>query len=747
MDKSEDAMGMDPTSPDFAKFLETFTKAIDEFCKLDTPRVTKRTFSNNPWITEGVILSVLHKAKLYEDWKKTCKENLPEGNPQLYENYSEYRKCLKGVIKTAKSDFYRKKIVEHKDDHKKTWEVINQIRGKNKGTIKPPFVINNERIIERRVIAQEFNKYFASIASTMNKCLSHMGEVAIQPLQSFQQFLPKSNPNSMFLYECTSGEVSKIIKEFENGKSSDIPIKIIKRANMLISPVIAHHLNYFMKIGKFPDELKIGKITPIYKKDNVELLENYRPISTLPIFGKIFEKIIYERLYSFFVSQQLLHEKQFGFRKSHSTSHAINYSVHHISQARKNNEHVLGIFIDLSKAFDTIDHKTLLSKLNTYGVRGPTHSLITSYLSGRKQYVSVLGESSDYLEVKYGVPQGSCLGPLLFLIYINDLCNVSKNGEFVLFADDTNIFVKAKNKDMAYSTANEILRKVDLYMSVNKLHINMKKCCYMHFKPESNNSTLDPPGQKLEIKISNETITQVSETKFLGIIIDDKLTWDSHIKNLSRKLSSATGILNRIKDNIPSELHKSLYHTLFESHLSYGITAWGGVSDTKLKPLFKVQKKCIRILFGDKEKFLNKFKTCCRARPLGHQKLEKEHFEKEHTKPLFKKHKLMTVHNLYVYHCSMEVFKILKFRDPISMHGLFDLSQRKETLLMTPNPNSQFVYKASSIWNTSRQLLENNDFSYSISTLKSSLKDHILKIQKNGNEIEWNNQKEQFIFF
>ena len=422
LSKSDESMGIDSPSPDFSKFIETFTEAIDEFCKLDTPRITKRTFSNNPWITEGIIHAVLHKAKLYKDWKTSCNDKLPDGNPRLYENFSSYRKCLKGVIGLAKEKFYKNKIAEHSSDHKKTWEIINQMRGNTKGATKPPFVINNERIFERRIIAQEFNNYFVSIASNMNQCISNLGEVAVQPLQSFQQFLPKSNPKSMFLFECTTDEVSKIISELQNGKSSDIPIKIIKRTNSIISPILACHFNHLMKIGKFPDELKVGKTTPIYKKDDAELLENYRPISTLPIFGKIFEKIIYSRLYGFFVSQNLLHDKQFGFRQNHSTSHAINYSVHHITQALKNNDHVLGIFIDLSKAFDTIDHKTLLSKLNTYGVRGTPHSLIKSYLSGRKQYVSVLGENSDLKEIDYGVPQGRCLGALLFLIYISMTC-------------------------------------------------------------------------------------------------------------------------------------------------------------------------------------------------------------------------------------------------------------------------------------------------------------------------------------
>ena len=323
-----------------------------------------------------------------------------------------------------------------------------------------------------------------------------------------------------------------------------------------------------------------------------------------------------------------------------------------------------------------------------------------------------------------------------------DNCNVSKNEQFILFADDTNIFVKAKTEAETIDLANKILQNVSRYMLVNKLHINLGKCCYMKFKPISNTET------NLEdrlIKIGETPIKQVSETKFLGIIIDDKLTWNPQIQYLRRKLSSSIGILNRIKDSIPISLHKNLYHTLFESHLCYGITSWGGVTESKLQPLFKIQKRCIRILFGNKEKYLNKFKTCCRVRPVEEQILGQEHYEKDHTKPLLNKHNLMTVHNLYVYHCSMDTFKTLKYRIPISLYSLYLLSNRKEAFLITPLPNSQFIYNASKIWNTIRETIAKSDLSISICSLKSTLKKHIISLQKFGTFYEWDNQK-TFIF-
>ena len=332
--KSDVELGLYSSSDetDFTKFLTTYTNTIDENCKLEKPKLTKRTFSNNPWITEGIITSIAYKEMLYDLWKGTCTKKMPEGNQAAHTKYSEYRKSLKHVITLAKNSFSQKKIIQHKNDHKKTWAAINQLRGKNKENIRPSFMINNKRIIERRIIANEFNKYFVSLAPNMNKTIEIDKN---DKVLNFKAFLPCPNPNSMFLYECTSDEIYETIAGLETGKASDIPVKIIKKSNKFISPILAKHINYFMQIGKFPDELKTGKITPIYKKDDAELLKNYRPISTLPIFGKIFEKIIYTRLYSFRVSQNILHEKQFGFRKNHSTSHAINYSINYINEALK----------------------------------------------------------------------------------------------------------------------------------------------------------------------------------------------------------------------------------------------------------------------------------------------------------------------------------------------------------------------------------------------------------------------------
>ena len=291
-----------------------------------------------------------------------------------------------------------------------------------------------------------------------------------------------------------------------------------------------------MQTGYFPDSLKIGKVTPVFKKGDQEKFENYRPVSILPIFGKLFEKIIYSRLYDYLTSKGILYGKQFGFRKSHSRSHALNYSISEIQKCLSDNKHVIGIYIDLSKAFDTIDHVKLLDKLYMYGARGTTHSLLKSYLSNKLQYTSVLGETSSMLPVTYGVPQGSVVGPLLFLIYINDLSNCCEKGIFVLFADDTKIFISAENMDDVYAKANSVLNSVYKYMIANQLHVNMSKTCYMHFSPRKlEDFGLTKLFSEHSLELAGVPIKSIRSTKFLGVIIDEEfhgyLKLKSSLKN------------------------------------------------------------------------------------------------------------------------------------------------------------------------------------------------------------------------
>ena len=358
------------------------------------------------------------------------------------------------------------------------------------------------------------------------------------------------------------------------------------------------------------------------------------------------------------------------------------------------------------------------------------------------QYVSVLGEESDKLPVLFGVPQGSVLGPLLFIIYINDICNVTKLGKFILFADDTNIFVVDECVEGVYRKGNQILKLVHQYMKLNLLHINIKKCCYIHFSPNTK-SELDLNDKQLTI--NNIQIKRVKEAKFLGIIIDNKLSWDSHLKALNSKLKCEIGKLCRIRSSVPKRLFKDLYHTLFESHLSYGISVWGGVSNNKLEPIFKTQKKCIRVLFGDSDSYYEKFKTCARARPITRnncnriikQNIGRDFFELEHSKPLCTQHDLLTVHNLYKLHCLKEMFKINKYQSPISIYSLFIKSPRRPNYFIPPCSSSLFIYQSTKIWNSCRKSNSDIDFTTSISKFKSCIRKCLVHSQSQYDATLW----------
>ena len=712
-------------SVEFSDFTDVFNQTLDSTCKLEKPKLTKRTPLDNPWITEGIVTAIARKHELKNDWTDSITDENPSGDSALRETFRKYRKLLQHIVNTAKNTYSCNKISENKENSRKTWQLINELRGKSRRAVKPPFLINNERIYERRVIANEFNKYFNSIASDLNDAIDE-NKLADLALKSFEDYIFPNRPQSMFLEDCSPEEILEIIKNLENNKSSDIPIRVIKKSAHIFCDTLSSYFNILMKAGIFPDGLKLGKVTPVFKKGNPEILGNYRPVSTLPIFGKIFEKIIYSRIYKYAISQNILNENQFGFRQSHSTCHAVNFSVSLIQEALQKSRHVIGIFIDLSKAFDTIDHKILLKKLERYGIRGVPNSLIKSYLSGRKQYTEALGEKSDALTTQYGVPQGSVLGPLLFLLYINDISRLSNLGIYVLFADDTNIFVDGSTAQEAYEKGNDLLRSLQTYMILNKLHVNMTKCCYMHFRPNSTSSE-NEEDSNLKLEIDGFVIKKCDQTRFLGVIIDEKLNWDAHIKYLKRKLNYSVSTLYRIMDSIPKELYRDLYYTLFESHLSYCISVWGGAAQYRMASLWTIQKQCVRILFGDREAFCDKFNTCARARPHDQQTLDNKFYMPEHTKPLFKSNQILSVQNLYTYHCFMETFKILKFRQPISLHKKYKISERKPTLLISGFPSQKFTDRTTFIWNTISPKLKLDDFSYKTSSIKSAIKKSTLQ--------------------
>ena len=265
------------------------------------------------------------------------------------------------------------------------------------------------------------------------------------------------------------------------------------------------------------------------KKCSTDNPSNYRPISLLSVFSKIFEKLTHQRSYNFLEINEILHPLQFGFRKKHSTLYTSISMTEHIKNSIDNGNYGCGIFIDLKKAFDTVNRTILLKKLEHYGIRGVSLQWFESYLSDRKQFVSVNGHSSNELEIKHGVPQGSVLGPLLFLLYINDLPSISKKLTFYLFADDTNIYFESSDLLHLQKTVNKELRKVRKWLESNRLALNIDKTNFVIFRSAGKEIC-----DNITIKIGNKKIHRENHVRFLGVLLDSALSWKTHITNFPK---------------------------------------------------------------------------------------------------------------------------------------------------------------------------------------------------------------------
>ena len=349
-------------------------------------------------------------------------------------------------------------------------------------------------------------------------------------------------------------------------------------------------LDRIFRLHDIAGQLKIAKVIPLFKKDDPKLLKNYRPISLLPTISKVIEKIIFTQLSTYFNENKLIFDNQYGFRPKHSTEYAALELVDRIITHMDNKEVPINIFLDLSKAFDTIDHTILLAKLRYYGIHDTALLLLKCYLNNRKQYVEFEDTKSDILPITVGVPQGSILGPLLFIIYINDFSQASSIFNFIMYADDTTLFSNLKSFGNKIQTKeyliNSELSNVIEWLNINKLSLNKSKSKYMIFHVPNKDI------QYLTLKIDNVIIEKVDEFSFLGLTVGTNLNWKRHSEKICNKCTKMIGILNRLKYVLPLGIKIMLYNSLILPHINYCIMAWG----YKGIRLLKIQKKVVRII-------------------------------------------------------------------------------------------------------------------------------------------------------
>ena len=440
-------------------------------------------------------------------------------------------------------------------------------------------------INDKNIVAQMFADYFSNIGETLDRSIPRTD---VSPLS----FMPNSSTRSFFFRPTSSDEVTKLIASFPNKGChiNEIPIYIFKRCSHILAPIISRLFDESVGCGVFPTALKKGRIVPIHKKGSKATISNYRPICTLPILSKIFEKLAYVRINTFLTENDLLSNKQFGFRKGLSTSDALLEFLDNVYHSFNESHYTVSVFLDFSKAFDTVNLDILLNKLNHMGFRGICSDWLKTYLRGRIQYVDLDGTHSSLMPVRLGVPQGSTLGPLLFLVYINDMNTVPSNMEVVHFADDTTLYMHCNH--FIHNHADQInhdLMQIDEWLCSNRLSINIEKTSYMVLS-----NRLMVPDLPLELR--NIQIKRTDTYKFLGVQIDANLKFHKHIDDLCNKLSRNIGVMTRISQFLPQGALRSVYLAIISSHVNYGITTWGSAGASVLSRLKSLMNRAIRRL-------------------------------------------------------------------------------------------------------------------------------------------------------
>lgn len=563
-------------------FLDTFMTLYDRYCpvKKFTQNSKNRRKS---WLTKGLEKACKKKNKLYMEFLK-------HRTKEKEDNYKKYRNRLTSIVRCQKKMYYEQLFQKYKRNIKATWSVLNKVIKNRNDRCFPTNIVKSDNSVTEDIesMVNEFNDYFVNVGPNLAKEIPLIGGKD----ETFNLTFNKCN--TMFLGGVCESDILEVVKEFKSKKSTDcndLNMSLIKEVIFCVLEPLTYICNKSFQTGIFPDKMKIAKVIPIYKNGNKQFVSNYRPVSLLPQFSKILEKLFVKRLDSYIEKYDLLNGHQYGFRSNRSTSLAVMEFVENIATVVDNKQFGVGVFIDLSKAFDTIDHSLLLQKCERYGIRGIAQLWLRSYLNNRFQYVSIDDIKSHLKHVTCGVPQGSVLGPKLFILYINDICTVSDKLKYVVFADDTNLFCSGGNIKELLKTVELELMKLTKWFALNKLSLNESKTKFMLFGGKRTNI-------EVKLNLNNVEIERVYETKFLGVIIDDKVCWKPHIKHVKQKLSKSISILYKTRDLLNKSCLHLLYFSLVMPYMTYCAEIWGNTYKTNLDPIIKLQKRAIRIING-----------------------------------------------------------------------------------------------------------------------------------------------------
>ena len=635
---------------------------------------------NKTWINSNILKLINDKQKLYMKTKKYPHDM------NLKSKYKSIVVEVKHKIKCEKEKKYYEDFIRCGSDQKAQWKLVNNAIGKNKKKNVLPKT-NNENIVN------DFNDFFINCANVnVNGNLINTSNFNINYTEC----------KSFFLYEVSEIEIINIVNALNENKSAGydkISVKVLKMLVKYKPEIIVKLINMSFEEGVFPENLKVSTVTPIYKSGEINCLGNYRPISVLPIFSKIIETAMKNRLYKFLNKNNFFSKNQFGFIKGLGTEDALLRFTTTIYKSLNDNIKTVAIFIDISKAFDSVNHDILLSKMYAAGVRGKQREWFKTYLTNRKQFVRLHNLNSSCLFIKKGVPQGSILGPLLFIIFINDFCNLSLFGQLITYADDTVLIYSSKNYDLIKEMINSDLIKVKNWFQQNDLIINSDKTKYINFNLISGYS--EDIILKYHILchggVSNckcPQINRVKNIKYLGLHVDQTFKWNLHVKKINDKLRFGIYAFYYLRNSFSKTFLKQLYFAWIQSIIQYGITSWGGDYLNNIKPLINTQSRLIRLLNCDSENLENQ---------------------------------VLTIRELYVYNILLYLFKNRTF---CSVKDTVKYNLRTKSIYNIPKANKEifhksFIYLAPKIFNS---LPEEIVSLTNKNTFKKEVKRYILNI-------------------
>lgn len=578
-------------------FYEIYNNCYNNACFLK--KLNSKTRKRSEWISDYLIYLINRKNYMFERYNKD--------RSNLFLR-SEYKTCAKTVakqIKRQKLNYFSSLIDQCQGDSKKYWNVIKKIIKRKKRCLDSISIESRLVKVEEneKTVADAFNSYFTTIVSS----LKH---------DAFGCDLFNDNDDYIYenlfgKFECTYDELVKAIEHIKNKPScgiDGISIGTIKQNVNIFAPLLHSIFVKSLDQGIVPVEFKTASVVPIYKSGDQSLFSSYRPVSVISTVAKIFESMIKKQLLSYFHERSLFSDNQFGFLPGRGTDLAIEKHVNSIVSSTDKSLYTLAVYLDFQKAFDVLDIDILLYKFRKYGIGGTALAWLGSFCKGRRQVVKINKCYSDVLELQYGTAQGGVLGPIIFLIYINDLLNIDLHSSVFAYADDTALVCSAHNRQSLQYKINIDLEKISQWLIRNKLLINSSKSkCIMffdNFESKENLTSMYKLFCHMHHCIYNcscKSIEVVEFVRYLGVHIDQNLKWAQHINVLSKKLRKINYALYYLKGYLKEDQLKKMYLSWFESVLRYGIIHYGGTYPTILKPVVMNQRHALRIIYGIKK--------------------------------------------------------------------------------------------------------------------------------------------------